>query len=95
LFGVRNAQSFLRAHAGAFNELEDQLCAMTSEGFVGDGSPDRADDLVWALTELMTQPVAPQVVFGVYGSAAPRAQTQSKFDGPCVIDGQQGFATSR
>ena len=82
-------------HAGAFNELEDQLCAMTSEGFVGDGSPDRADALVWALTELMTQPVAPQAVFGVYGSAAPRAQTQSKFDGPCLIDGQHGFATSR
>jgi len=82
-------------HAGAFNDLEDQLCAMTSEGFVGDGSPDRADALVWALTELMTQPVAPQAVFGVYGSAAPRAQTRSKFDGPCLIDGQQGFATSR
>jgi hypothetical protein len=57
---------------------------MTSEGFVGDGSPDRADALVWALTELMTQPVAPRAVFGVYGSAAPRAQTQSKFDGPCL-----------
>jgi hypothetical protein len=35
-------------HAGAFNDLEDQLCAMTSDGFVGDGSPDRADALVWA-----------------------------------------------
>jgi hypothetical protein len=26
---------------------------MTSEGYVGDGSPDRADALVWGLTELM------------------------------------------
>ena len=43
-------------HAGAFNDLEDQLCAMTGAGFVGDGSPDRADALVWALTELMTKP---------------------------------------
>ena len=34
-------------HAGIFVELEDQLAAMTSEGFVGDGSPDRADALVW------------------------------------------------
>jgi phage terminase large subunit-like protein len=40
-------------HAGAFVELEDQLAAMTSEGYVGDGSPDRADALVWAIGELM------------------------------------------
>jgi predicted phage terminase large subunit-like protein len=40
-------------HAHAFPELEDELCAMTSAGYVGDGSPDRADALVWALTELM------------------------------------------
>jgi phage terminase large subunit-like protein len=33
--------------------LEDQLCQMTGNGFCGDGSPDRADALVWALTELM------------------------------------------
>ncbi|MGL4640509.1 MAG: DNA-packaging protein [Shewanella sp.] len=41
------------SHIGAFTELEDQMCAMTSSGYVGDGSPDRADALVWALTELM------------------------------------------
>ena len=41
-------------HAGAFTELEDQMAAMTSEGCIGfDGSPDRCDALVWALTELM------------------------------------------
>ena len=38
---------------GSFPELEDQLCAMTGGGYAGDGSPDRADALVWALTELM------------------------------------------
>lgn len=38
---------------GSFPELEDQLCAMTGSGYAGDGSPDRADALVWALTELM------------------------------------------
>jgi hypothetical protein len=43
-------------HAGSFVDLEDQLSAMTSEGFVGDGSPDRADALVWALSELMVTP---------------------------------------
>lgn len=33
--------------------LEDQLCLMSPSGYAGDGSPDRADALVWALTELM------------------------------------------
>ena len=32
--------------------LEDQLCLMTAGGYEGEGSPDRADALVWALTEL-------------------------------------------
>lgn len=41
------------SHIGAFPALEDQMCAMTPSGYVGEGSPDRADALVWALTELM------------------------------------------
>ncbi|MBR1237662.1 DNA-packaging protein [Bradyrhizobium sp. AUGA SZCCT0182] len=40
-------------HVHSFPELEDELCAMTSDGYVGDGSPDRADATIWALTELM------------------------------------------
>jgi predicted phage terminase large subunit-like protein len=40
------------SHCGAFDALEDQLCEMTGAGYVGEGSPDRADALVWALTEL-------------------------------------------
>ncbi len=43
-------------HAGSFPELEDEMCAMAPEGYVGDGSPDRADAAIWALTELMIQP---------------------------------------
>ncbi|HEX2764010.1 MAG TPA: terminase family protein [Allosphingosinicella sp.] len=41
--------------AGAFPELEDQLAGLTSGGgYEGPGrSPDRADAMVWALTELM------------------------------------------
>ena len=27
-------------------------CAMTGAGYVGEGSPDRADALVWAMSEL-------------------------------------------
>lgn len=41
------------SHVGSMPELEDQMCQIAPEGFVGDGSPDRADALVWALTELM------------------------------------------
>lgn len=43
-------------HVGGLPELEDQLCGFTASGYVGDGSPDRADALVWALTELMLGP---------------------------------------
>jgi phage terminase large subunit-like protein len=41
--------------AGAFPELEDQLCGMSAGGgYAGPGrSPDRADAMVWAFTELM------------------------------------------
>ena len=38
--------------AGRFPELEDQLCALTWDGYQGPGSPDRADAMVWAMTEL-------------------------------------------
>ena len=42
-------------HVGLFAKLEDQLCGlMAGGGYEGPGrSPDRADALVWALTELM------------------------------------------
>lgn len=42
-------------HAGTFPELEDELCGLIAGGaYQGPGrSPDRADALVWALTELM------------------------------------------
>lgn len=45
-----------------FPELEDELANFTRDGFVGDGSPDRADALVWALTELSGSAGAPQVI---------------------------------
>lgn len=40
-------------HVGYFPDLEDQLCNFTTSGYIGEGSPDRADALVWAVTELM------------------------------------------
>lgn len=47
------------SHCGAFDALEDQMCSMTGSGYVGEGSPDRADALVWALTELSEGRVNP------------------------------------
>ena len=41
------------SHVGAFAQLEDQMVCFTADGYVGDRSPDRADALVWALSELM------------------------------------------
>ena len=41
------------SHVGTFPDLEDQMCNFTAGGYVGENSPDRADALVWALTELM------------------------------------------
>jgi phage terminase large subunit-like protein len=47
--------------AGAFPELEDELTAMTAEGHHG-RSPDRADAMVWAMTELVLRaPAEPRV----------------------------------
>jgi phage terminase large subunit-like protein len=61
-------------HVRSFPELEDEMCAMTSAGYVGDGSPDRADAAVWALTELMLGHQQPEIHIGcVQVSAGPRA----------------------
>ena len=39
-------------HAPGLETLEGQLLGFTFEGFAGDGSPDRADALVWAMHDL-------------------------------------------
>lgn len=38
--------------AGHFHDLEDELCAFTTIGYMGDRSPNRADAMIWALSEL-------------------------------------------
>lgn len=53
-------------HVGALPQLEDQQCAFTGTGYVGEGSPDRADALVWAITELMLKPEPGKTLFGSY-----------------------------
>ena len=39
-------------HVGYFRELEDELTSMSTLGYMGQGSPNRADALIWGLTEL-------------------------------------------
>ncbi len=41
------------SHVGVFRDLEDQLTMFNTSGYQGGDSPDRADALIWALTELM------------------------------------------
>jgi hypothetical protein len=45
-------------HVGYFRELEDELVAFSTVGYMGDRSPNRADALIWALTELFPGIVA-------------------------------------
>lgn len=55
-------------HVGGMPELEDQLASFTADGYQGDGSPDRADAAVWALSDLMLRD---GVGWGdLYGAAA-------------------------
>lgn len=39
-------------HIGYFPKLEEELCAMSTIGYVGVGSPNRADALIWGLADL-------------------------------------------
>jgi phage terminase large subunit-like protein len=45
------------AHVRGLGALEDEMCRMTAQGWQGQGSPDRLDALVWALTDLMIAPL--------------------------------------
>ncbi len=43
-------------HLRGLIKLEEQMCQMTAQGYLGRGSPDRVDALVWALTDLIIDP---------------------------------------
>lgn len=45
-------------HVGNFQDLEDELCAFSTVGYLGEQSPNRADALIWGLTELFPGIVA-------------------------------------
>jgi PBSX family phage terminase large subunit len=69
---ARNCTSAKVHHVGSFPVLEDQLCAFTTMGYTGDRSPDRADALIWALSELfpgMTRKVPRRGTVNVEGAS--------------------------
>lgn len=39
-------------HVGEYSELEDELSAFSTYGYLGENSPNRADALIWALASL-------------------------------------------
>jgi phage terminase large subunit-like protein len=41
--------------AGYFRPLEEELCAFTTNGFMGEQSPNRADAFVWGISELFPE----------------------------------------
>ena len=63
-------------HVGRFDVLEDQLCGFTTAGFRGEGSPDHADALVFAISELMFDTNAALLEF-YRGQAAVRKQAET------------------
>jgi phage terminase large subunit-like protein len=45
-------------HVGYFTELEEELCGFSTVGYTGEKSPNRADAVIWALTEIFEGMVA-------------------------------------
>lgn len=45
-------------HAGHFAAMEAELCGFNTNGYIGQGSPNRADAAIWALAELFPGLVA-------------------------------------
>jgi phage terminase large subunit-like protein len=56
-------------HVGVFPQLEDQLCTFAPGSR---GSPDRLDAMVWALTELLVEPMKGWNMFEFYRLEAAR-----------------------
>jgi predicted phage terminase large subunit-like protein len=46
--------------AGFFRDLEDELTAFTTYGYTGDGSPNRADAMIWGMAELFPELTKPE-----------------------------------
>ena len=49
-------------HVGVFSDLEDELSAFSTAGYLGEDSPNRADALIWVLSSLFAGMVKPDTV---------------------------------
>jgi hypothetical protein len=70
-------------HVGRFGVLEDQLCAFTTAGYRGGGSPDHADALVFAVTELLLKESVPIIE---YYRQQNEERAQEQADAPRAAD---------
>lgn len=61
-------------HAGEFASLEDELLNFSTAGYLGPKSPNRADALVWALTDLLVQPMPSAGIYDLYRVRADEAR---------------------
>jgi hypothetical protein len=83
--------------------LEDQLCAFTTAGYRGEGSPDHADALVFAITELMLK-ADNTAIIEYYrlkvedqappAAAAPERPTKIRLRVPENISGVHGLSST-
>jgi len=63
--------------SGYFPELEDELCSMTTHGYAGEKSPNRADAFVWLMSELFPGIVKREIE----KKEKPRTQAQPREQG--------------
>lgn len=63
--------------AGVFAHLEEELCAFTTNGYMGERSPNRADAMIWAISDLFPELTKitekPQVIQQSVRRAGPNA----------------------
>jgi terminase large subunit-like protein len=76
-------------HVGRFAVLEDQLCAFTTAGYRGEGSPDHADALVFAITDLLLN--EPAAIIEFYRMRAGEERSSSAQVGTKTADRMIGL----
>lgn len=59
-------------HVQGLEKLEDELCQMTTYGYTGDRSPNRADAMVWAVSYLFPSAIKATKNNDSRGNAAPK-----------------------
>ncbi len=60
-------------HVGQFPQLEDQMLNFSTAGYLGDRSPDNCDALVFALSDLIVEPMPGEAILEFYRLRAVEA----------------------